>query len=661
MSDTATKPAPPKTTPAKKRETSTTTKSPPAPPKPAKAPSKAAAKRPAMTGRSSGKATLGQAPASPPPSAAGELPLDAITPTHWTNPRGDIDPADPGYQDTYDSVKAIGILQPIVVGPALAVGDNAGKHPIIVGWTRFHIASALRLESIPVRQVAMDDAKATLVAAIAENVARNPMRPLAEARALDKLIREHGMTQVEAGRTVGMAERTVRERLRLLKIEETAPDVAAAIDAGTVPMDAAVALQAIAAASPTTAADLVAQVSAGAIAGSQLANQTSLGELLREDLTDGLVALDNGTMRIDELPVDETVKAAYRKADADLKKFGIWHSLRATTAEITKAAKGGVNVDGTLFSADRSIFTEVVERNIRDIRKQLADAAASRPPRPTKSDEEAAAEAARKAEEARVRDAAQAGNLALGRQLDALTTVKLTPAVGQLLAACVFDAVGLGALAACCPSVAAYADGVDGWQANQAIAAALSAEAVQAGTPQTAVLWPLKLAVAQACADPRGYSHYSAWSGWLGNYNDESERVNSLARIVADELGVVTGRTARLLEARADYRREAAEAGEANRLTRLLQELGNHGETMPRDELQRAVLTFLPPLGKLASDELTAALETAHTRNLVRSSEKGETLTAAGKKALESAVRVQVVFPDIDAEPATSPVTEVAA
>lgn len=199
-----------------------------------------------------GAAALLQAAASP--TAAGQLPLDVIDAEHFTNPRGPVDQQASSFAELQTSIAELGVLQPIVVGPALVEG---GKHPIVAGWRRHAAAIAAGHEAIPVRQVTITAAKDALVAGLAENVARDDMTPLAEARAIDTLMREHGYTQVKAGKTVGMAERTVRERLRLLKIHEASPLVGAAISSGEVPMDAAVTLQAIAAAAPTVAATLV--------------------------------------------------------------------------------------------------------------------------------------------------------------------------------------------------------------------------------------------------------------------------------------------------------------------------------------------------------------------------------------------------------------------
>lgn len=189
--------------------------------------------------------------------AAGTLPLDLIEPDHFTNPRGPVDHKSPGFLELVASVTDIGLLEPIVVGPALVAG---GKHPVIAGWRRYAAATVAKLPAVPVHQVAITDAKDALVAALAENIARDDMTPLAEARAIDTLMGEHGYTQVAAGKAVGMAERTVRERLRLLKIHTAAPVVGAAIDSGAVPMDAAVMLEQIANVAPNTAAAMVAGV-----------------------------------------------------------------------------------------------------------------------------------------------------------------------------------------------------------------------------------------------------------------------------------------------------------------------------------------------------------------------------------------------------------------
>lgn len=283
MADTATKPKPAAPKPAAPAKTKTTTVKPPAVPKPAK--------RAAMTGRSAGKASLGAAPAA----AAGELLLTDIDPTHWSNPRGDIDQKSDSFRQLVDSIKALGVHTPVLVGPALVEG---GKHPLIAGWRRYTASGVAGKKSIPVHQVALADAKDTLVAAIAENVARDAMDPLAEATAIYMLMSEHGYTQVQAGKEIGMSERTVRERLRLLKINELVPAAGQAISSGQIPMDAAVQLQLVAETAPAVADELVQQVKTGGVRASALTSSSGLADAL-ERVENDEAARERGVWAID--------------------------------------------------------------------------------------------------------------------------------------------------------------------------------------------------------------------------------------------------------------------------------------------------------------------------------------------------------------------------
>ena len=79
------------------------------------------------------------------------------------------------------SIKAQGLLEPVVVGPALL---DDGRHPLIAGWRRLAACAAAGQDTIEVHERGdLTDERAALRAALAENVARQDMTPTAEAHA----------------------------------------------------------------------------------------------------------------------------------------------------------------------------------------------------------------------------------------------------------------------------------------------------------------------------------------------------------------------------------------------------------------------------------------------------------------------------------------------
>jgi len=238
-------------------------------------------RKPTSRGGAAGLITAASGQSS---AAATALPLDAIDATHFTNPRGDVDESSPAFGELVDSIRELDVLQPIVVGPALVKG---GKHPLLAGWRRYHAAKVVGLDSIPVRQLTeIREAKDALVAAIAENVARDDMTPLAEARAIDTLMREHGLTQVAAGKRIGMSERSVRERLRILSVQEASPVVAQAMSDQIIPVRAATWFAELTRIAPEAAERVIEHVSKDAGSGSE---QYTASDLASTAYADDLV------------------------------------------------------------------------------------------------------------------------------------------------------------------------------------------------------------------------------------------------------------------------------------------------------------------------------------------------------------------------------------
>jgi ParB family chromosome partitioning protein len=161
-------------------------------------------------------ALLGAYPAEPELKVAAEggrrtLPIDLID-HNPRNPRRDFREAD--LEELAASVKAHGIVQPIVVRPAPGAG---GRYEIIAGERRWRAAQRAGLHDVPVTILDVSDREA-LELAIVENVQRADLNPVEEARGYQALIEEFEYSQAALGETIGKSRVHVTNTLRLLKL-----------------------------------------------------------------------------------------------------------------------------------------------------------------------------------------------------------------------------------------------------------------------------------------------------------------------------------------------------------------------------------------------------------------------------------------------------------
>jgi len=116
------------------------------------------------------------------------------------------------------SIKAQGVVQPIVVRP-LPRGNSAEiqRYEIVAGERRWRAAQLAGLAAIPavVRDVPDGDAVAI---ALIENIQREDLNPLEEARALSRLIQEFGLTHQAVADAIGRSRAAVSNLLRLLEL-----------------------------------------------------------------------------------------------------------------------------------------------------------------------------------------------------------------------------------------------------------------------------------------------------------------------------------------------------------------------------------------------------------------------------------------------------------
>lgn len=139
------------------------------------------------------------------------LPLASIAPGKY-QPRQKIDEA--RLAELSASIKTQGIIQPIVVRSL-----GRGKFELIAGERRWRAAQQAGLAEIPavVREV---PAQAVLAMALIENIQREDLSALEEARALHRLIEEFSLTQQQAADAVGRSRAAVANLLRLLELPE---------------------------------------------------------------------------------------------------------------------------------------------------------------------------------------------------------------------------------------------------------------------------------------------------------------------------------------------------------------------------------------------------------------------------------------------------------
>jgi ParB family chromosome partitioning protein len=159
--------------------------------------------------------------ARPPGDELARLPLDLLQRGRY-QPRSDMRPE--SLTDLAASIKAQGVVQPIVVRPIEgAAPGEPQRYEIIAGERRWRAAQQAGLSHIPaiVREVPDD---AAIAMALIENIQREDLNPLEEARALERLIAEFGLTHSQAADAVGRSRAAVSNLIRLLELPQEVCD-----------------------------------------------------------------------------------------------------------------------------------------------------------------------------------------------------------------------------------------------------------------------------------------------------------------------------------------------------------------------------------------------------------------------------------------------------
>jgi ParB family transcriptional regulator, chromosome partitioning protein len=158
-------------------------------------------------------------PALAPGDELAKLPLDLLQRGKY-QPR--VDMRQETLQELADSIKAQGVVQPIVVRPVgTPAAGQSQRYEIIAGERRWRASQLAGLADIPAIIRHIPD-EAAIAVALIENIQRENLNSLEEARALDRLINEFQLTHQQCADAIGRSRAAVSNLLRLL---EAAPEV----------------------------------------------------------------------------------------------------------------------------------------------------------------------------------------------------------------------------------------------------------------------------------------------------------------------------------------------------------------------------------------------------------------------------------------------------
>ena len=257
------------------------------------------------------------------------LPISALQAGKY-QPRTKMDEA--ALRELADSIRAQGVLQAILVRPI----DNASgsvTHEIIAGERRFRAAKLAGLTEVPVLVREVDDQAAAAMALI-ENMQREDLNPMEEARGVQRLIEEFKFTHEQAAEAVGRSRSAVSNLLRLLNL---AKPVQSMLMAGDLDMGHARALLAVDAATQIALANEVVAKKLSVRDAEKLATRASLGQKnsktgSKADKPRDLVRLEEALS--DALATSVSIKINARNAGEVLISFGSLDQLDGITKRL---------------------------------------------------------------------------------------------------------------------------------------------------------------------------------------------------------------------------------------------------------------------------------------------------------------------------------------
>jgi ParB family chromosome partitioning protein len=150
-------------------------------------------------------------PAFQPAPSAQEIPIESIDPNPYQTRRRINEAA---LEELAESIRASGVVQPVVLRPAAN-----GRFQLVAGERRWHASKRAGKTTIPavVRQISNEQA---MEITIIENLQREDLNPVEQARAFERLSREFGMTQEQIASRTGKDRASIANFIRLLKLPE---------------------------------------------------------------------------------------------------------------------------------------------------------------------------------------------------------------------------------------------------------------------------------------------------------------------------------------------------------------------------------------------------------------------------------------------------------
>lgn len=152
----------------------------------------------------------------PPQAGTTELSVELISPNPF-QPRKRFD--DTTLRELADSIKASGVLQPLLVRRV-----SPGDYQLVAGERRLRAAQIVGLKKVPVVVKDVDD-RAMMELALVENIQREALDPIEEAKAYQTLIEKVGLTHEKLSERVGKQRVTITNSLRLLSLPAEVSDM----------------------------------------------------------------------------------------------------------------------------------------------------------------------------------------------------------------------------------------------------------------------------------------------------------------------------------------------------------------------------------------------------------------------------------------------------
>lgn len=357
------------------------------------------------------------------------------------NPRGSINERSETFKGLVSSIKELGVLQPLLVGPKLN-----GSFSLIDGERRLRAARKAKAREIPVHEVAnLDEFYAALVA----NMEREDLSPLEEAGAIARLQDpgegKKGLTQPQIAKRLRRSERWVRNRANLLALPDKVQKL---VDAGELTIEGAQKLAQVAKKSPELAAAIAANADPG-----DLEDDWRLANIAKQVAKKaGYLTLNPGYrgVEIKALPLSPAAKKEITAKAKPLSEYDRSIDLDSP-ADISAQRKAGNLLELPGPHGAKAYFVEIkpakdwIEKTARKrLEKKLKDRAKQKRSTDTAATKTAAEERKRQQEAedrklAKEREQKHALNLMLGEGLRKAGRPKLTADVARLLVVLALD------------------------------------------------------------------------------------------------------------------------------------------------------------------------------------------------------------------------------